>query len=88
MFMTSEYVARQVVGLAKHPRRSLVIPWWFRPVLWFEHNFPGAVDLIVEIFFVNRFLRNMQMMSDVIHINGPYTIFEEELSYSCKLLYY
>ncbi len=55
MFMTSEYVARQVVNLAKHPRASLVIPWWFRPVLWFEHNFPWAVDLIVEQFFVKRF---------------------------------
>ena len=55
MFMTSEYVARQVVNLAKHPQRSLIIPWWFRPVLWFEHNFPIAVDWIIEFFFVNRF---------------------------------
>ena len=55
MFMTSEYVARQVVNLAKHPRRSVIIPWWFRPILWSEHFFPGIVDRVIELFFVNKF---------------------------------
>ena len=30
MYMTSEYVARRTVGLARHPRRALVIPWYSR----------------------------------------------------------
>jgi len=27
--LTSDYVARRVVGLAKRPRRRLIIPWWY-----------------------------------------------------------
>ncbi len=48
--MTSEYVASRVVGLAKRPRRSLVIPWWFRVVTTFDTLFPAFVDWILYIF--------------------------------------
>ena len=48
--MTSEYVARRVVDLAKHPRRSLVIPWWFRVVTTFDTLFPVVVDWILYAF--------------------------------------
>jgi len=48
--MTSEYVARRVVGLAKYPRRSLVIPWWFRVITTFDTVFPVIVDWIVFAF--------------------------------------
>ena len=44
--MTSEYVARRIVDVAKRPRRSLVIPWWFRIVTTFDTLFPVAVDWI------------------------------------------
>lgn len=54
-YMTSEYVARRVVDLAKHPRRALIIPWWFRPVIWFDTNFPGGVDWVVDRFFVRKY---------------------------------
>ena len=53
--MTSEYVARRVVGLAKRPRRTLVIPWWFHPILSFDYHFPGLVDWFVKVAFVKRF---------------------------------
>ncbi len=53
--MTSAYVARRVVGLAKHPRRSLVIPWWFTPVLSFDHFFPGLVDWFLKVAFVKKY---------------------------------
>jgi NADP-dependent 3-hydroxy acid dehydrogenase YdfG len=43
--MTSEYVAQKVVGLAKHPRRSLVVPWWMQPVIWLNAHLPWLVDL-------------------------------------------
>ena len=56
--MTSEYVAGQVIGLAKHPRRTLIIPWWFKPVLWAELNFPGGVDWVVEQFFVKKYQKS------------------------------
>jgi NADP-dependent 3-hydroxy acid dehydrogenase YdfG len=46
--MTSEYVAKKVVGLAKHPRRSLVVPWWMQPVIWLDAHMPWLVDLAVS----------------------------------------
>lgn len=48
--MTSEYVARRVVDVAKRPRRSLVIPWWFRIFAAIEMLFPVGVDWITYVF--------------------------------------
>lgn len=48
--MTSGYVARRVVQVAKHPRRSLVIPWWFNIILTFDTLFPVVVDWILYLF--------------------------------------
>jgi short-subunit dehydrogenase len=53
--MTSEYVARRVVGVAKHPRRSLVIPWGYHVLWMFETMFPSVVDWIVSRGFVERY---------------------------------
>lgn len=48
--MSSEYVARRVVDVAKRPRRSLVIPWWFRIIATFDTLFPVVVDWILYLF--------------------------------------
>lgn len=48
--MTSKYVARRVVDVAKHPRRSLVIPWWFNIITTFDTLFPIIVDWILYFF--------------------------------------
>jgi len=48
--MPSEYVARRVVDVAKRPRRSLVIPWWFRIITTFDTLFPVLVDWILYFF--------------------------------------
>jgi short-subunit dehydrogenase len=48
--MTSKYVARRIVDVAKRPRRSLVIPWWFRIITTFDTLFPVAVDWILYAF--------------------------------------
>ena len=48
--MSSEYVARRVIAVAKRPRRSLVIPWWFRIITTFDTLFPVIVDWILYIF--------------------------------------
>jgi hypothetical protein len=53
--MTSEHVARKVVGLAKHPRATLILPWWYVPILAFEHLFPGLVDWFLKVAFVKKF---------------------------------
>ncbi|HEY3311104.1 MAG TPA: SDR family NAD(P)-dependent oxidoreductase [Anaerolineales bacterium] len=54
-YMSSDYVARRVVELAKRPRRALILPWWFQPVIWVEANFPGGVDWVVNRFFVKKY---------------------------------
>ncbi|HNN13140.1 MAG TPA: SDR family NAD(P)-dependent oxidoreductase [Anaerolineales bacterium] len=48
--MTSEYVAHRIIDVAKRPRRSLVIPWWFRIPVTLEALFPVVVDWITYIF--------------------------------------
>lgn len=48
--MTSAYVARRVLDVAKHPRRSLVIPWWFQIITTFDMLFPVVVDWITYAF--------------------------------------
>lgn len=48
--MPSEYVARRVLDVARRPRRSLVIPWWYRIVTTFDLLFPVVVDWILYIF--------------------------------------
>jgi len=57
MYMSSAYVARRVVGLAKHPRRTLILPWWFRPLVGFDTLFPGLVDWFLQVALVKRFHR-------------------------------
>jgi len=46
--MTSEYVAQKAVNLARHPRRSVVIPYWMYPVIWVNWHFPWLTDLSVS----------------------------------------
>jgi short-subunit dehydrogenase len=48
--MTSDYVAQRVVEVAKRPRRSLVIPWWFNIITTFDTLFPIVVDWILYLF--------------------------------------
>lgn len=48
--LTSEYVARRVVEVAKRPVRSLVIPWWYRIITTFDMLFPAVVDWILYFF--------------------------------------
>ena len=55
IYMASTYVARRTVSLAKRPRRALVIPWWFQPLIGFDRLFPGLVDWFLKVAFVKRF---------------------------------
>jgi short-subunit dehydrogenase len=48
--MTSKYVARRVLDVVKRPRRSLIIPWWYRIVITFDILFPIVVDWISYAF--------------------------------------
>ncbi len=52
--LDSKYVARRVVDLARHPRRTVIIPWWYRPLIGLDLIIPGAVDGFVNTFFTSR----------------------------------
>ena len=45
--LTSEYVAQRVVDLARRPRRSLIIPWYYRVAAFADWHMPWLVDWIV-----------------------------------------
>jgi short-subunit dehydrogenase len=52
--MTSEYVAQRVIDLAKHPRRTLIIPWYFRIAFFGDRTMPWLVDWFVMQFLTKR----------------------------------
>jgi NADP-dependent 3-hydroxy acid dehydrogenase YdfG len=53
--MTSAYVARKVVDVAKRPRRVVIIPWWYRLVFWVDSVAPGVVDWVLNVIFVGTY---------------------------------
>lgn len=48
--LTSEYVAQRVVGVARRPVRSLIIPWWYRLVIAVDMFFPVLMDWAVYFY--------------------------------------
>ena len=48
-----EEVAQVILKAVDHPRRTVIIPWQMRFVVWANSHFPGVVDWIIE----NRFTR-------------------------------
>jgi short-subunit dehydrogenase len=42
--MTSEQVAERVVELARHPRRAVIMPWYYRIAVWADWYMPWFVD--------------------------------------------
>jgi short-subunit dehydrogenase len=57
LYMTSVYVAQKTVDLVKHPRRTLILPWWFQPIIGFDAIFPGLVDWFLQVAIVKRMHR-------------------------------
>jgi short-subunit dehydrogenase len=53
--MTSESVARKVVQIAKHPRRTVIMPWWFSPIIWANKILPGVVDWVIQKNFTEKY---------------------------------
>ena len=53
--MSSEYVAQKVVDAARYPRRTVVVPWWFRPVFWVDSLAPWLLDWLLKVFFIRRY---------------------------------
>jgi len=53
--MTSEQVAQKVVHVAKHPRRAVIMPWWFHPVIWANYLTPAVVDWVIRKNFTDKY---------------------------------
>jgi len=53
--MTSEQVAHKVIQIAKHPRRAVILPWWFSPVIWANKVLPGVVDWVIQKNFTDKY---------------------------------
>lgn len=54
-YIPPERISRRVVQLAKHPRRTVVVPWWFTLIIWGENHFPGIADTLIRTFYTNRY---------------------------------
>lgn len=52
--LSNEDVAQGVLKLVRRPRRSLIIPWPMRAVVWVNAWFPWLIDWGVERYFVSR----------------------------------
>ncbi len=52
--LEASQVAEAVLGLARHPRRSVVIPWPMQIGVWLAALFPGLSDWIIGQVFVRR----------------------------------
>jgi uncharacterized protein len=50
--LSSEAVASAILGLARRPRRTLVMPWPMYFAIWANAIFPGAIDWIIHRRFV------------------------------------
>ncbi len=55
--LSSETVARRVVRLARHPRRTVILPGYYRLAFLIDQLFPGLVDWVLAEVIVKRFHR-------------------------------
>lgn len=53
--MTGAYVAGKVVDAARHPRRTVILPWWYHFLFWADYYAPWLVDWFMKVFFVKRY---------------------------------
>ncbi len=52
--MTSEEVAWRVVDLAKHPRRAVIMPWYYKVAIWADWYMPWFVDWVTISVLTKR----------------------------------
>jgi len=43
-----DIVARAIAGLIVHPRREVVVPWYYRPAIWAERMLPWVADRLLR----------------------------------------
>jgi len=52
--MRSDEVAARVVELAKHPRRAVILPWFYNIAIWADWYMPWLVDWITMFMLTKR----------------------------------
>ena len=55
LFIPGEMVSERIVQLAKHPRRTVIMPWWFALIAWGENHFPAIADVLIRKFYTERY---------------------------------
>lgn len=55
LFIPAENVSQRVLQLARHPRRAVIIPWWFALIAWGENHFPGIADWIIRTAYTDQY---------------------------------
>jgi hypothetical protein len=53
LFIPAENVSHRVVQLAKQPRRTVIVPWWFGLIAWGENHFPGIADYLIRKLYTD-----------------------------------
>jgi short-subunit dehydrogenase len=54
MVLSPENVAESIIGLTRHPRATLVLPPYYRLVIWLDFIWPGLLDRLAAKAFVER----------------------------------
>lgn len=54
-FVPAEDVSLRVLQLARHPRRTVFIPWWFGLIAWGDNHFPGIADWIIRTAYTEHY---------------------------------
>ena len=54
-FIPGELVSERVVQLAKHPRRTVIIPWWFAWIAWADNHISGFTDFLIRTLYTDRY---------------------------------
>lgn len=55
VFIPADQVSERVIQLAKHPRRAVIIPWWFALTAWGDNHFPAILDFLIQTFYTNPY---------------------------------
>jgi len=54
-FIPAEDVSHRVLQLARYPRRTVFIPWWFGLLAWGDTHFPGIADWIIRTAYTEQY---------------------------------
>ncbi len=54
MRLSANHVAQVIVNLIQHPKKQVILPGYMTYLVWMNQVFPGLIDRLIQIGFVNR----------------------------------